>query len=234
MIRIISSSARPRLGILSPLLRQIGASVRIEHYSRAARLEPEIPVMILGGTQSICGSLDRPMLDFMKGLERHMGRGGKSIGLCLGAQIQAKILGSRVREHPFGTREIGYHLMNATCAHRSADLPQGQYFAWHYDIIEPCRALTITMSNDASEVQAFRHGDTTYGFQFHPEADLRMILRWQQLGAHRLMDPGAQDACAQLAIHAKVHLRNRRAFSGFLRKTLSLRSGNRMDASRPA
>jgi GMP synthase (glutamine-hydrolysing) len=201
-------------------------AISIHHFGCIDYLDPRDDIIILGGTMSVCDPIDRPMLAFMRALENHIAHGGRSIGLCLGAQIQARVLGGKVRPHPEGIREIGYQTMVSSARHRGGDLPGGTYYCWHYDCIEPTEDMVVTLRNSHSAVQAFRFRDRVHGFQFHPEIDLRAIKRWTKIGAARLVEPGVQSAEMQRVLHSKVQARNRRSFAQFLRQRLKARGDN--------
>jgi GMP synthase (glutamine-hydrolysing) len=226
LIRIVASARRPSLGILRDLLRQTRMELSVHHYRSLGHLDPRDLIIILGGTMSVCDPIERSMLPFMRALENHIARGGRSIGLCLGAQIQARVLGGNVRPHPDGIREIGYHEMLASERHGGGDLPAGAYYCWHYDHIEPTHEMVVTLHNAHSAVQAFRYRKQVHGFQFHPEIDLRAIKRFTQFGAARLTEPGVQAAATQRALHSKIQARNRRSFAKFLRQCLKERGDN--------
>ena len=231
---VVFNTRRPRPGLLAHALRRFGVRPVYLHHSL---ISPEIvrdqSLVILGGPQSLCEAVDYDLLRFMRVLDRHIERGGTTFGICLGAQMIAQVAGARVRTHPQGLREIGYHQMLATRDHRAYDLNAGRYFAWHYDIIERHRMLTVTLSNSASEVQAFRLSDRVYGVQFHPEVDLSIIRAWQTLGAHRLIEQGAQGVGEQLTHHSSHHIRNRIAFDRFIGAFIR-RAGSRTDIRPPA
>ena len=57
-----------------------------------------------------------------------------------------------------------------------------QVFQWHEDgIALPGDCAHLARSPDC-DVQAFRHGEHVYGFQFHIEADANIIERWLTVG----------------------------------------------------
>ncbi len=63
-------------------------------------------------------------------------------------------------------------------------------FQWHEDGIELPPGVTHLARSPASPVQAFRHGEHAYGFQFHLEVDSSLIERW-------LTVPGNQAVLAE-------------------------------------
>ena len=53
------------------------------------------------------------------------------LGVCLGAQMLAKVLGARVRLHPDGWHEIGYFPVHPTPAGSTLFEPGLYVYVWH-------------------------------------------------------------------------------------------------------
>ena len=103
------------------------------------------------------------------------------LGICLGAQLLAKALGGAVTRNP--VREIGWYDVELTEEGKSDPVlstfaPRQEVFQWHEDGIRLPPRVTHLASSPASPVQAFRHGEHAYGFQFHLEVDGSLIERW--------------------------------------------------------
>jgi GMP synthase (glutamine-hydrolysing) len=107
------------------------------------------------------------------------------MGVCLGAQMLAHVLGARVYR---GTKkEIGWYevaltdegvndrLMSALAIPgRSA----AQVFQWHGDTFDlPSGSVRLAYS-DLYPMQAFRYGDRVYGLQFHIEVTPKIVHDW--------------------------------------------------------
>jgi GMP synthase (glutamine-hydrolysing) len=114
------------------------------------------------------------------------------LGICLGAQMMARHLGSRVYPHPDGHAEVGYYPIRPTEAGRQmcAEWPDHVY-QWHREGFELPAQSELLAEGDAFSVQAFRCG-TGYALQFHPEVTHAMMYRWLVRGAHRMSLPGAK------------------------------------------
>lgn len=127
------------------------------------------------------------------------------VGVCLGAQILARVLGSKVMLHPEGHVEIGYSPIEPTeDGAQYFKRPLSHVYQWHKEGFDlPAGTANLATGKAAFENQFFRHGDLAYGIQFHPEVTLQMLKRWTIGGAHMLDKPGAMPRNAQIANHPK-------------------------------
>jgi GMP synthase (glutamine-hydrolysing) len=114
------------------------------------------------------------------------------LGICLGAQMMARQLGSRVYPHPEGRAEVGYYPIRPTAAGRCVcpEWPDHVY-QWHREGFELPDGCELLAEGDAFSVQAFRYG-RGYALQFHPEVTHAMMYRWLVRGAQRMTLPGAK------------------------------------------
>jgi len=113
------------------------------------------------------------------------------LGICLGAQMLARVGGARVAAHPEGWHEIGYFPVTPTDAGRDLFDPM-MAFQWHGEGFDlPADGVHLAIG-DKFPNQAFRLGKAAYGIQFHPEVTQAMMQRWSEKAAHRLVLPGAQ------------------------------------------
>jgi GMP synthase (glutamine-hydrolysing) len=98
------------------------------------------------------------------------------LGICLGAQLIARAFGEKV--YRFGNLEIGYPAVYLTAAAQEDALLGGlgreqRILQMHEDSFDLPAEAVLLMQNDICTNQAFRLGDRTYGFQFHPEVTLQ-------------------------------------------------------------
>lgn len=101
------------------------------------------------------------------------------LGLCLGAQLIADVIGGRVIQNQY--KEIGWFPVAFTKEARA--LPQFSHlplnpvvFEWHGDtFIDLPKESILLASNEACRNQAFVYGERVYGFQFHMENTMQII-----------------------------------------------------------
>jgi GMP synthase (glutamine-hydrolysing) len=157
--------------------------------------------IVFGGPQS-ANDDDRPAVRIeLAWLERvALGSGKPLLGICLGAQMMARVLGARVGRHPENLVEIGYHPIYPTAA--GADYFDGptMFYQWHKETFEIPRGALHLAHNDAFDSQMFRYGEHAFGIEFHPEMTLAMIERWSgsERGSAMLSLPGGQPREAHL------------------------------------
>lgn len=126
------------------------------------------------------------------------------LGICLGAQLLARSLGSPVTPHPDGLHEIGYYELVPTDLGRPLFEPGLHAYQWHGEGVEVLPAGAAHLAESAYfPHQAFRYGTGAYGLQFHPEVTEPMMRLWTTIAAHRLTLPGAQSREEQ---HARRRL----------------------------
>lgn len=153
------------------------------HEIRTSRLYAQDPLplmdafdwlVIMGGPMNIYEDDRYPWLAAERRFIRAAVASGKKIlGICLGAQLLADALGSRV--YPGAFKEIGWHPVQLTPTAAESRLFRGfprsfEAFHWHGDTFHvPGGTLHIARSA-ACESQAFVYEDRIVGLQFHLES----------------------------------------------------------------
>ena len=130
-------------------------------------------LVIMGGPMNVYEDNKYPwLLCEKKFLESAIKKGKVVIGICLGAQLIAEVLGSRVYSN--GCREIGWYPVNKEAeSERSklaAFMPQElSVFHWHGDTFDiPEEAVHIAGSKTCKN-QGFIFDERVAGLQFHLE-----------------------------------------------------------------
>lgn len=183
---VVRHSAHEGLGLLGTVLREAGIQHRTVDFTNGDTAQPELRgaggLIILGGAASVCELARYPYLaDECRLVEQALTGGRPVLGICLGAQLLAHVLGARV--YHGARREVGWGTVQLTADARQdplfADAPGDDLAVFHlhgdsYDLPADARQLA---RSDLYEQQAFEWGAQVYGFQFHLEFTDTMVAR---------------------------------------------------------
>lgn len=100
------------------------------------------------------------------------------LGICLGAQLLARVLGATVAPHPNAVREVGYVPIQPVLCSQNPLAPLTHVFHWHKEGFELPQGATLLATGEIFPNQAFCYGGTAYGLQFHPEVTNDIIQFW--------------------------------------------------------
>lgn len=200
------------LGTLDPLLKEAGFRIRYVNFGRDPAERPTLDryaaIIVLGGPMNADQIDSYPnLITEVEILREAIDRDMSVLGICLGAQLLAKALGGSVRRN--AQREIGWYDVDLT-DEGAADPVLSTFagtqpvFQWHEDGIEIPAGTVHLASSPASDVQAFRHGEHVYGFQFHLEVDAQLIDRWLTVPANRPILEAERDNIDPDAIRART------------------------------
>jgi len=168
------------LGSIEPALKYMG------HHLSAIQLYAgdSLPLVknidwliVMGGPMGIHEEDDYPWLRAEKKLIRDVIRSGKIVlGICLGAQLIADALGSRVYKNRH--KEIGWYTISRSTevdkTILSRAIPErAEVFHWHGDTFDiPHGAVTLA-SSEACKNQGFIMDNRVVALQFHLETTLQ-------------------------------------------------------------
>jgi GMP synthase (glutamine-hydrolysing) len=144
--------------------------VRMDEGGTLPSLEDSGLIVIMGGGMNIYQHRDYPWLvDEKRFLAKAIARNKPLLGICLGAQLLADLLGGKVVQNRH--KEVGWWPVRFL--DRSAPFDgfpaEGLMFHWHGDTFDiPNRARRIAES-DGCPNQAFIFGERIVGLQFHAE-----------------------------------------------------------------
>jgi GMP synthase (glutamine-hydrolysing) len=172
------------LGLLAPLLAQRShaltyVDVPVEGVERVDARAADL-LVVLGGPIGVYENDDYPFIDAEVALiEKRLATGKPVLGICLGSQLMAKALGSRV--YPAGVKEIGWAPIELTaeggtsCLRHLANTP---VLHWHGDTFDLPAGATRLASTRVCANQAFAYGATALALQFHAETAGVAVEGW--------------------------------------------------------
>jgi GMP synthase-like glutamine amidotransferase len=138
-------------------------------------------LIIMGGPMGVYDESQFPWIKAEKRfIESVIHSEKKVIGICLGAQFIADVLGARV--YKSREREIGWFSVQFSEAGNQIpvikDFPKSlMAFHWHGDTFDLPREATLLGSSDACQNQAFIYNHQIIGLQFHLEGTRESIKR---------------------------------------------------------
>lgn len=129
-------------------------------------------LIVMGGPMGVHDEDKYPWLTLEKGfIESVIQRDIPVLGVCLGAQLIADILGASVQKNTY--EEIGWFPVKRTKGlqdERVQDLPISfDALHWHGDTFEIPSGASNFMVSDGCANQGFVYGDKVLGLQFHLE-----------------------------------------------------------------
>jgi GMP synthase (glutamine-hydrolysing) len=136
-------------------------------------------LVVMGGPMGVYESERYPYLaDEMRLIEQALRAGCPILGICLGSQLLASVLGSSVAKGK--QKEIGWHRITLTADAFIDPLFKGLESSfiglhWHGDIFDLPRSAISLASSELTQHQAFRHGASAYGLLCHMEATREIV-----------------------------------------------------------
>ncbi len=229
---IFKHVAHEVLGTLNPILREQGFRIRYVNFEREPEARPSVEkyqgIVVFGGWMGVYEAERYPHIKVeCQLIEQALKRGIPVLGICLGAQILAHVLGANVRKHEH--KEVGWHNVQLTEDGR-ADPVIGHFrdterlFQMHGDTFDLPQGAVLLAKSAVCPGQAFRYGEKAYGLQFHLEVDKAMIDRFLLVKENRqeLELFGGKQAIAKMEDETGLHLPrslelSRAAFLAFTR-----------------
>lgn len=136
-------------------------------------------LMIMGGPMGVADEDRYPWLVQEKVFIREAIEAGKVVlGICLGAQLIASVLGGKVTSNP--EKEIGWFPVRLTEAGKKSfllkDFPETFVaFHWHGDTFSIPEGADHLLTSGGCLHQGFSWEDRVFGFQFHLESTEKSI-----------------------------------------------------------
>jgi GMP synthase-like glutamine amidotransferase len=151
-------------------------------------------LVIMGGPMGVYDEIQYPwMLAEKELIKQAINNEKRIIGICLGAQILANVLGAKV--YPNTEKEIGWWTVK--CSPEAKNDQFGKLFSqehtvfqWHGDTFNLPEGATLLMSSDACTNQAFTYKKHVLALQFHLEVLPESIETFTRMCANELVDEG--------------------------------------------
>lgn len=149
-------------------------------------------VIVMGGPMGVYDEVEYPWLVNEKAFIRKALENRKTvIGICLGSQLIAEILGAKVV--PNDQKEIGWYdvkLTETAMKHPLFENFEEQFpvFHWHGDTFEIPVGSDLLMSSDICVNQAFLYKKNVLGLQFHLEVTEQSLQGMIENGKKDLLE----------------------------------------------
>lgn len=195
-ILVLQHVACEGLGTIEPVLATAGLTPRYVRIHAGdpvpASVESAAGLIVMGGPMSVYEHDELPHLkDERRLIEAAVQTERPVLGICLGSQLLAHVLGVQV--YSSGRKEVGWHRVTLT-DEAAADplwsqLPREfEGFHWHGDVYDLPPGATPLAGSRLTPLQAFRHGRTTYGILCHFEVTSPQIAGMCRLFPRDLAD----------------------------------------------
>lgn len=173
------------LGNLHPALLEAGYSIEYFDAVNPAHLEkvektPCDLLVVLGGPIGVYEEEAYPFLTHEKCIiKTRIEEKQPLIGICLGAQLIASVLGAKV--YPGNTKEIGWKKVTSPSSLSTnifSDLNEQMVLHWHGDTFDLPEGAERIFSSELYPNQGFIYGDNILALQFHIEVQPHRIEEW--------------------------------------------------------
>ena len=166
------------MGKIADWIRERGHSVNCTHLYKGDPLPSNDDfelLLVMGGPMNIYEYRNHPWLVAEKEwIRRAIDSGKHVLGICLGAQLIADVLGAKIYQNP--TQEIGWYPIHFNAVKNT--IPAFRHFPetltvlhWHGDTFNLPPGVIHLAKSAACRNQAFAFGDRVIGLQFHIEMD---------------------------------------------------------------
>lgn len=162
-------------------------------------VDPSFPAMdsfdmlvIMGGPM---GVYEEDKYDWLKPekefIRNAIDVGKKVLGICLGSQLVAEVLGSKV--YPHAEKEIGWwpihKVKDALAMQLTENLPDDfTTYHWHGDTFDLPEGAVQLFSTKVCAQQGFLWGTNVAAMQFHPEATNELVIAMINHGIEELVE----------------------------------------------
>lgn len=147
---------------------------------------------IMGGLMNIYEHDKYPwLIEEKKFIAQAIEKNKKVVGICLGAQLLADVLGGKVTQNKY--KEIGWFDINLTDHAKNSSLfsslpEQFTAFQWHGDTFTIPPGAVNLATNQTCQNQAFQYSDNVIALQFHLDYSQHSIEEMLENCSDELVD----------------------------------------------
>jgi GMP synthase (glutamine-hydrolysing) len=211
-IWVLQHTPSENLGTIEAALRghQIGFDYIETHAGNSVpgEMADKVGLIVMGGPMGVYKQAKYPFLrDEMRLIESALALGNPVLGVCLGSQLLAAVLGAEVKKGE--KKELGWHAVTLSDSAAQDPIftgvrPEFWPFHWHGDVFSlPKQAVGLASSRQTS-CQAFRYGKNAYGILFHLEVTRQQISQMLLDFAEELRE--ASGEALEIAAQTPMHL----------------------------
>ncbi len=161
-------------------------------------------IVVFGGANSAndCGEHDwvRRELHFV---EECLAKDTAFFGICLGAQIMARVLGASVSPHKQELKEIGFCKVDPVSDTEPFLSSPLTVMQWHSEGFELPAGTRRIATGDAFPNQGYMLNERVLGVQFHPEVNAEVLAIWHERNKTR--SAGVLTDAERTAMMADAH-----------------------------
>jgi GMP synthase-like glutamine amidotransferase len=149
-------------------------------------------LIVMGGPMGAADDHKYPWMKPEKDLiEKAIKRNKLVLGICLGAQLIADVLGAKV--YPNKEKEIGWYPVQFTSSGKKSRLlgnvpDELEVFHWHGDTFDLPAGSVHLARNEACDHQAFSYNEHVLGLQFHLEVTLSSVQQFVTMGKDEIVE----------------------------------------------
>jgi GMP synthase (glutamine-hydrolysing) len=199
---VLQHVACETLGSIESALSNVGLQFDYVRTFEGAKvptaLQDACGLIVMGGPMSAYEADQYPHLrDEFKLMESALALGRPVLGVCLGSQLLAHVLGAKV--YAGKRKEIGWYPVSLTDAASEDPLWTGvpstfTAYHWHGDVFDLPANTELLASSALTPHQAFRHGTNAYGILFHMEVTRPLIQTMTETFTDELRETGNSGA----------------------------------------
>lgn len=214
------------LGVFEEHLKSLGIEYKYLDTPKGERLSEPIEsysaLIVLGGYM---GAYEEDIYEFLpyefKLMEEALKKGIPLLGICLGAQMLAKVLGARVYPGEKG-KEIGWMEVIKRGNHPYfEEFPERlKVFQWHGDTFDLPKGAVRVFSSEKYENQGFVY-EKSVGLQFHIEVEKGLARTWKDAYKEEILEEGI-DPQAFNSISEEEEKQLKNLSFGFIKKFLGV------------